>query len=366
MATSIYDISFRLSPPVSISFHTFTHSYHVIIRHEERGIEGLGEACPFKPITKDTKQDNISAFRSLREVDVEKLDLDGIGDFIPSSMSSTSRAAIDMMLHDMIGKREGKPVYRLYSKNPALVPNTVTIYIGGIGTAAASASAILKSHPGVKAIKVKLEGRAEDFDRVKSVVDSCPKGTKFIIDANRGFTDTELAIRTLNAISDYTRNVIAVEEPFRFDSPRQLREIRENVSIPVFGDESIATIEEAARLAESDAIDGINIKIQKMGGIRESRKIAEFAEDNGLKLMVGCMLESPVSISAGLAFAVSTKGVIATDLDSDLGLPAYFGERAAFSDGFRIPAESAGLGAAPDMRKLKSADGQEVSFRQVE
>ncbi len=371
MDAKTYSVGFRFSEPLSISFKTFEYSEHIMLVIKDRlsGVEGYGESAAFKPITKDTRNDNIAYFtmlKALRNIPLGRIGVEDIPDYIPKSRSQTSMAGFDIALHDMIGKREGKPVSALYAGRAKRVPNTITIFIRNMHDTSAKTHEILSRYKGIKAIKIKLQGNKGDFERVKNVVDLCPRGTKFILDANRGFKESGLAIKVVNEISDYTRGVVLLEEPCACLTPRGLRKIKENITVPLFADDSVRTIKDAEKLVEADAISGINIKIQKMGGIAASRRLAEYAAENNLKLMVGCMFETPISISAGVHFAASTKNVIMTDLDYDLELPDYFKGRALFKNGYRMPNKKAGLGVEFDIERLgRIADRKLITFSRL-
>ncbi len=97
-----------------------------------------------------------------------------------------------------------------------------------------------------------------------------------------------------------------------------LKYVSDNSPIPVFADESTATLEDANKIAETRSAAGINIKLQKAGGIYYTEKIVSIAREHGLKLMVGCNEETFVAISAAINFVASNDAVINSDLDSDL------------------------------------------------
>ena len=108
------------------------------------------------------------------------------------------------------------------------------------------------------------------------------------------------------------------------------------------------TLEDLETIIKTNAVDGINIKIQKAGGIWNAKQMAYRANEAGLKVMVGCMMEGPVGIAAGVHFAVSTPNVEFTDLDSDIFLFQNLDEpifsMSPFTDGIRLPFEKPGLG----------------------
>jgi L-alanine-DL-glutamate epimerase-like enolase superfamily enzyme len=109
-----------------------------------------------------------------------------------------------------------------------------------------------------------------------------------------------------------------VEQPVPAENVEGLASVRKNSSIPVMADESVHSPADALRLIQAEAVDMINIKLMKSGGIHEARKIAEVAEAAGVPCMIGCMGESELGIAAAVHLAAAIKNIQYTDLDSDL------------------------------------------------
>jgi L-alanine-DL-glutamate epimerase-like enolase superfamily enzyme len=109
-----------------------------------------------------------------------------------------------------------------------------------------------------------------------------------------------------------------VEQPVSAEDVRGLASVRKHSSIPVMADESVHSPADALRLIQAEAVDMINIKLMKSGGIHKARKIAEVAEAAGVPCMIGCMSESELGVTAAVHLAAAIRNIRYADLDSDL------------------------------------------------
>ncbi|MCD6244756.1 MAG: dipeptide epimerase [Candidatus Korarchaeota archaeon] len=353
-----YKMDILLAEPFSISFKTYTHSHgsFVVIKTDE-GIEGYGEGCPDKPITGDSQEESLiflekaSKYLVGAQVDIENIH--GILDKVERELfpSQTARNAIDIAIYDILGKLEDKPIYKMLgSSSPNIVPTTLTIGLRSIEETKESARKYMERFEknGLRRIKLKLSGDPEsDFQRVSAVIDVFPG--EITLDANQGYKDPKEAVKTLEEIYGIAgKRVILVEEPVPKGELDLLKYVSDNSPIPVFADESAATLEDVRRIAETGSASGINIKLQKAGGVYYARKIADISREYGLKLMVGCNEETFVAISAAINFVASDSSVINADLDSDLlVIDVQITEENPleyFRNGSRYPTDKPGLG----------------------
>jgi L-alanine-DL-glutamate epimerase-like enolase superfamily enzyme len=145
------------------------------------------------------------------------------------------------------------------------------------------------------------------------------------------------------------KNIIAIEQPVAKEDYEGLAEIKKSLkNIDIYADESVVTLHDLEKIIEANAVSGVNIKIQKAGGIWHASQMAKRAHEAGLKIMTGCMMETPIGTAAGLHFAVSTPNISFTDIDSDLFLFQEFEKplftSSPFESGIRLPFEKPGLG----------------------
>ena len=300
--------------PVDLKLrHTFTISRssldvarNVLVRIEHDGITGLGEAPPSSYYGQDRKT-VIAALGNMKdelghdpfaiEDVVERLSLRFPGD-------SAAVAAVDMALHDWVGKKLDAPLWKILGLNPENTP--LTSYTIGIDTTKKMLEK-LREAPEYSVLKVKV-GTGRDEEILRAIRGETDRVIR--VDANAAWEPGE-AIERIAALAVY--DIEFVEQPVSPGRPESLREVRESVDIPVIADESSVVPADVPKLF--GCVDGINIKLSKCGGIRRALKMIHTAKSAGLKVMLGCMIESSVSISAA---AQLSPLVDFADLDGNL------------------------------------------------
>lgn len=171
---------------------------------------------------------------------------------------------------------------------------------------------------GFRVYKVKVSGREADDRRLLTLVANRLQDTvpnyQLLLDGNQGFTP-----RRLLALADWLAArrlaVALVEQPLPKGDWSGFRQVRGRCPLPIILDESVQGIEHLRRAIDDGAADGVNIKIAK-SGLAESAEMLALARRAKLKLMIGCMTETAVGLSAGINFAAGTGGFDYIDLDS--------------------------------------------------
>jgi len=275
-------------------------SEHRLIRVRivgDDGVEGWGEAAPnrFYGETADTA---LGALARLAPI-VEQCDAWAIED-VEAEMNRAIRfngsvkSAISAALHDLAGKRLGVPVYKLWGLNPANAPlSSFTIGIAANDDELRQRVEQASAYP---VLKVKL-GTDHDEQIIRSVRAAAPtKGLR--VDANAAWT-AKRALRMVDVLVEC--GVEYVEQPLPAHDIDGLRFVRERSVLPVIADESCVVASDIPRLV--GAVDGINIKLSKCGGLREALKMIATARSHGMLVMAGCMIETSLGITAAAHFA---------------------------------------------------------------
>ena len=267
------------------------------------GVEGWGEAAPNR-VYGETPETVLAALQNYAEqMPSDPLDLEGserrwekLLRFNPSA-----RVALSSALHDLAGKRLGVPVYRLWGLDPAAAPrSTFTI---GIDTAEMIRKKVEEAEQ-YPILKIKL-GSDRDLEILQTIRGITSKELR--VDANTGW-NVKQAIRMLPVLEEF--GVTVLEQPLPADDLAGLAEVKRVSRIPVIADESCLTSADIPRLV--GCVDGINIKLAKCGSLREAIRMIAIARAHQMMVMVGCMIESSIAITAAAHF---TPLVDIVDLD---------------------------------------------------
>ena len=265
---------------------------NVIIKLEHDGLTGWGEAAPFV-IYGENHRTVLAALETLKPV-IEKWDdpwkaekmmaeLDGV-----IELNFAAKAAVDAALYDIQGKIAGVPVYSLLGLDPGDAPlSTFTIGIDKPKVVRQRVREVLDC----PLLKVKVGG-PQDIEALKVVREGAPKA-RIRVDANCGWEPHE-ALVMIEELIDY--GVEFVEQPLRSANVEGMRWLHERSPLPLMADESCERLEHVPACAGQ--FDAINIKLAKCGGIRHALKMIGCARAHNLKVMLGCMLESSVLITA--------------------------------------------------------------------
>jgi L-Ala-D/L-Glu epimerase / N-acetyl-D-glutamate racemase len=201
--------------------------------------------------------------------------------------NAAARAALSAALHDLVGKRLGLPLYRLWGLDPCKAPkSTFTI---GLDTPDRMKAKVREAEQ-FPILKVKL-GTDRDLEILRAIREATDKEIR--VDANCGWT-LKGAIQMLPVLDEF--GVTVLEQPLPPEDLDGLAAITAQSAIPVIADESCKTVADIPPLVGK--VDGINIKLAKCGGLREALRMVAVARAHGLMVMVGCMIESSLGITA--------------------------------------------------------------------
>ena len=295
--------------------HTFTVSSYsrkttpgVQVKLEYEGYTGYGEAS--MPPYLGQSVDTVTSF--LKRTDLSQfndpLRLETILDYVDSLSpgDGAAKAAIDIALHDLVGKLMGLPWWRIWGLDKENTPNTT--FTIGIDTPEIIRQKTRECADKFNILKVKvgLDNDKEIISTIREVTD-----LPLAVDANQGWKDREKALDEIFWLKE--NGVVMVEQPMAKERLDDNAWITERSPIPIFADEAIQ------RLADIPAIkgaySGINIKLMKCTGMREAWKMLNYARAEGMKAMIGCMTETSCAVSAAAQLAPA---VDFADLDGNL------------------------------------------------
>ena len=270
---------------------------------DDDGTEGWGEAAPNK-FYGETAETVLAALQTYGQALPESpfdLEVAERTWFRLMGRNAAARSALSAALHDLVGKRLGIPVYQLWGLDAAEAP--ISTYTIGIGTAEQLREKVLEADP-YPVLKVKL-GSDRDREILETIRQTTDKEIR--VDANCGWTAKQ-ALGMLPVLEDF--GVTILEQPLPPNDLDGLAQVSSQSSIPVIADESCVTSDDIPRLV--GAVDGINIKLAKCGSLREALRMIAIARAHHMMVMVGCMLESSLAITAAAHF---TPLVDIVDLD---------------------------------------------------
>ncbi len=315
----IYYFDIPLAEPFKIAIGTVDRATNVLIRvHTEDGLTGLGEACPFPPITGETQETNIAVAKNLRDMligtDALAIEsfLDRAAGFVRTNPSIV--AAFDMALHDILGKAASLPIYRLLGGELRPLATDITVDLNSPETMAEKARKFI--HQGYTKIKVKVGQDPElDTARLEAIRSAIGPEPMISIDANQGWTVPQ-AISALVGMERF--KIEFVEQPVAAWDITGLRAVRERSPIPIMADEALFSPHDAIRLIQAEACDYFNIKLMKAGGLSNSLSIAQIAEAANIRAMVGCMLETRLALTAAAHLMTARRNIVFADLDGNM------------------------------------------------
>jgi L-Ala-D/L-Glu epimerase len=334
-------MALRYRPYTLELIHTFTLASLsrtttpvMLVEVEADGIVGYGEAS--MPPYLGESHETAAAF--LAKVDLGRYaspfhlerilaDLDALAPGNPAA-----KAAVDIALHDWVGKKLGHPLHQVWGLDPATTPPTS--FTIGIDTKQVVRQKVREAEP-YRVLKVKL-GLDNDKEMVETIREVTPKPIR--ADVNQGWKSRDEALRMVEWLAG--KNVELVEQPLPKERPDDIAWLTERSPLPIIGDESVQRLADVR--SAKGVYHGINIKLMKCTGLREAMKMVTLARALELKIMLGCMTETSCGISAAAQVAPLVDWA---DLDGALLIRNDPFVGAAFADGKVVASSGPGIGA---------------------
>ena len=308
MKLKFYPYELQLQHTFTVSSYSRTTTPGAQVEIDYQGFTGYGEAS--MPPYLGQSVDSVTSY--LAKVDLKQFAdpfcLDDIEDYLDSLSpgDSAAKAAVDIALHDLIGKMLGAPWYRIWGYNPTKAPSTT--FTIGIDTPEVVREKTLECADKFNILKVKvgLDTDKQMIETIRTVTD-----LPLAVDANQGWTDRFKALDMIYWLREH--GVVMVEQPMPVGRIEDQVWLNERSPLPLFGDESVQGVDDVRRAV--GVFKGINIKLMKCGGLRNAHKMVELARALGLKVMLGCMTETSCAVSAA---AQLSPAVDFADLDGNL------------------------------------------------
>ena len=308
MHLSFEPYELKLKHVFTVSSFSRSTTPDVQVRIDYDGYTGYGEAS-MPPYLGQTVE-SVCSF--LKKVDLEQFAdpfcIDDILTYIDSLSDgdSAAKAAVDIALHDLVGKIIGAPWHRMLGLNPEKTPNTT--YTIGIDTDEMVKLKTREVAGQFKILKVKL-GTPRDREMIRAIreVSDLP----IAVDVNQGWKNKKKALDEIFWLKE--QGIVMVEQPM----PKEMLEanawLTERSPLPTFADEAIQRLKDIPAI--KGAYTGINIKLMKCTGMREAWKMMNYARAEGMRVMIGCMTETSCAIAAA---AQLSPAVDFADLDGNL------------------------------------------------
>lgn len=277
-----------------IARSSMTAHQNTLVRLSHDELEGLGEASPSRYYGESAALVDEALRLWAPHLGEDPFALEAIHARLDQVLQgqSAARAAVDMALHDWIGKRLGQPVWKLFGLDRSTTPlSCVTLGMASPEEMEEKIETVL-DFPRLK-VKLGSPGDVENLRRVRARY----KGW-IMVDANAAWSASD-AVRVLRSVESL--DIQLVEQPVARGDLDGLRWVRERIGIPVFADESCHQLEDVGHLV--GRVDGINLKIMKTGGLCEMRRMIHAARSLGLQVMLGSMVESSLALSAAAQLA---------------------------------------------------------------
>ena len=312
----------------------------------DEGYQGWGMAAPDEVITGEDAASVIDAYNNHIESCMKGENpfyysrlYEELRDKIPGQASAL--AMIEMALYDLVAQKADVPLYQLLGGYREKIVTSVTIGVMELTDVLERVQKLLQQ--GIKAIKIR---GGEDVERDIRVVEAVRKLTgkniAITFDANQGYSLIEAAhfIRNIKNVG-----LELIEQPTSPDLTMQWHFLRQEGNIPIMADESLKKLSDSFALTSRQAVDFLNIKLMKVGGITPALQINSSARSANVRCMIGGMDECSLGISAGLHVALARPNISHADLDSWMDIENDpFAGLVILQDGYLLPNLLPGLG----------------------
>jgi o-succinylbenzoate synthase len=321
----LFPVALPLSVPFTTALHNIEVKNSILVRLEtDDGLHGWGEAAPELEITGDDSEGAFALLDKKLRKHILKSEFEtedeftemlvGFDEYI--SESSSAVAAVDIALHDLWAKQNKIPLFEYFKASHKPVPTSLSI--GMMGETELFDTIRSYVDRGVRTIKLKI---GSDIDSDLQLIAKFREAFGFEItlrlDANQGYSYAE-ALNLFKELEQF--DIEFIEQPLPASDLTGLKSLNEVSPIPIMADEAVHSLADLEQIAELGIVSSVNIKLMKSGGLYRTEKMLKFCSENRIECMVGCMIETPIGIAAGVHLSMQDKYVKWTDLDGHLFL----------------------------------------------
>ena len=291
----------------------------VVLVRTDTGHTGYGEAAATAVITGDTHGSIIEAVRHFitpRLLGQDVVNLNRLCALVQTSMqrNTSAKAAVEIALYDLWAQLHGAPLYQMLGGGDPVITTDITISVDYIDKMVADSLSALDR--GFESLKIKVgKDIGLDIERVKAIHAAVQGRALLRLDANQGWTAKQ-AVHAMRALEEAGVVLELLEQPVKAADIAGLKYVTDRVNTPVMADESVFNPSQVIDLIQQRAADIVNIKLMKTGGLSNAIRIADIAGIHGVPCMIGCMIESSISVAAAVHLAVAKSDVI-TKVDLD-------------------------------------------------
>ncbi len=314
------EVRVPLKTPFKTAVRTVSHMHSLVLRVQtDDGRTGFGEAPATAVITGDTIASMRAGLAVLAPplIGLDLADFNACLQLISKALvhHTSLKASLEMALFDLRAQSFGVPLYRLLGGSPKQLKTDVTISVNDAPTMVRDCLKAVGE--GFDALKVKVGGRTwmEDVKTTLAIREAVGPDVTLRLDANQGWSPKH-ALKVLQALQAAGVEIEFVEQPVKAADLAGLKFVADRTNIPVLADEAVFGFEDALQVLTSGSADIVNIKLMKTGGLSQAIEIANLARRMHRPVMIGCMLEGVISVTAAAHLAVAFSDVITLiDLD---------------------------------------------------
>lgn len=315
----VFEISVPLVTPFKTALRTVNSINDIVVKiTSDTGEVGYGEAAPTAVITGESKESiksSIIKYIKPSIIGLEITDLEIIMEKLHNSIlkNTSAKAAVDMAIYDLYAQNYKTPLYKILGGYRSEIVTDITISVNDIDEMVKDSIKAVKD--GFNILKIKVGKESEkDIERITEIRKAVGENIKLRVDANQGWTSKQ-AVKIISALEERNLNIDLVEQPVKYWDLEGMKYVTQNTYTNILADESVFSPLDAVKIINERAADLINIKLMKTGGIYNALKICDIAEVHGIECMIGCMLESKISVSAAANLGAARKIITMVDLD---------------------------------------------------